>query len=96
MRKDHFYNNLLYVVVGELLNHMVKIMDKFQQIRPEHKKVLNYMKKSIIQCSNYPTGEAKDEWDEIELENWLWDNGIRLPNSEDPNNPYPEEDDIEE
>mgnify|MGYP003117658231 FL=1 len=54
------------------------------------------MKKSIIQCSNYPTGEAKDEWDEIELENWLWDNGIRLPNSEDPNNPYPEEDDIEE
>ena len=48
MRKDHFYNNLLYVVDGELLNHMVKIMDKFQQIRPEHKKVLNYMKKVLF------------------------------------------------
>ena len=30
--------------------------------------------------------------DYIEFENWLWKNGMRLPNDEDPNNPYPNED----
>ena len=96
MRRNHFEDNLLYVVDGELLNHMVRILRKFKEIRPEHKQVLDYMRKSIIQCSNHPTGGATDQWDEIELENWLFGMGIRLPNPEDPNNPYPEEDDIEE
>jgi hypothetical protein len=52
------------------------------------------MIKSIIQCSNYPTGESTFDvdMDEIELENWLWEMGIRLPNPEDPNNQYPKED----
>ena len=35
---------------------------------------------------------TKGELDYIEFENWLWKNGIRLPNEEDPNNPYPKED----
>ena len=52
------------------------------------------MIKSIIQVSNWPTGEAvdDDDIDYIEFENWLWKNGIRLPNDEDPHNPYPNED----
>ena len=52
------------------------------------------MIKSIIQVSNFPTGEAvdDDDTDYIEFENWLWKNGRRLPNDEDPNNPYPNED----
>lgn len=103
-----FDDELLYVVDGELLNHMIKIMKVFKMspeiasILPEYRQVLNYMIKSIIQCSNYPTGESVfnvDEdnpfsrnMDEIELENWLWECGIKLPNPEDPNNQYPEED----
>ena len=61
---------------------------------PQYDKVLNYMIKSIIQCSNYPTGESTFDVDvdEIEFENWLWECGIKLPNPEDPNNQYPEED----
>ena len=55
------------------------------------------MIKSIIQCSNYPTGESTFnvddvDMDEIDFENWLWECGIKLPNPEDPNNQYPEED----
>ena len=50
------------------------------------------MVKSIIQCSNYPTGEVNDKIDDIEFENWLWECGIRLPNPDDPDNQYPEED----
>ena len=50
------------------------------------------MMKSIVQCSNFPTGEVNDEIDEIELENWLWECGIRLPNPDDPDNQYPEGD----
>ena len=45
MRKKPFEDNLLYVVDGELLNHMIRILQKFTDIRPEHKQVLNYMKK---------------------------------------------------
>ena len=58
-----FDDGLLYVVDGELLNHMIKIMKVFKMspeiatILPEYRQVLNYMIKSIIQCSNYPTGE---------------------------------------
>ena len=95
-----FNDELLYVVDGELLNHMIKIMKVFKMspeiasILPEYRQVLNYMIKSIIQCSNYPTGESvfDVDMDEIELENWLWECGIKLPNPEDPNNQYPEED----
>ena len=35
---------------------------------------------------------VEEDLDYIEFENWLWKNGIRLPNPEDPNNPYPKED----
>ena len=95
-----FHDDLLYVVDGELLNHMIKIMKVFKMspeissILPEDRQVLNYMIKSIIQCSNYPTGESTFDVDvdEIEFENWLWECGIKLPNPEDPNNQYPEED----
>ena len=59
-----FHDDLLYVVDGELLNHMIKVMKVFKMspeissILPEYRQVLNYMIKSIIQCSNYPTGES--------------------------------------
>ena len=87
-----FIDDMLYVVDGELLNHMLKVCKAFGKHSPEHQKVLNYMMKSIVQCSNFPTGEVNDEIDEIELENWLWECGIRLPNPDDPDNQYPEED----
>ena len=95
-----FHDELLYVVDGELLNHMIKVMKVFKMspeissILPEYRQVLNYMIKSIIQCSNYPTGESTFDvdMDEIEFENWLWECGIKLPNDEDPNNQWPEED----
>ena len=87
-----FIDDMLYVVDGELLNHMLKVCKAFGKHSPEHQKVLNYMMKSMVQCSNFPTGEVNDEIDEIELENWLWECGIRLPNPDDPDNQYPEED----
>ena len=87
-----FIDDMLYVVDGELLNHMLKVCKAFGKHSPEHQRVLNYMMKSIVQCSNFPTGEVNDEIDEIELENWLWECGIRLPNPDDPDNQYPEED----
>ena len=93
-----FQDHLLYVVDGELLNHMIKLMKAFkmspelEMTLPQYEKVLNYMIKSIIQCSNYPTGEEAGEIDYIEFENWLWECGIKLPNDEDPNNQWPEED----
>tara|TARA_B100001996_G_scaffold202376_1_gene154982 strand:+ start:616 stop:927 length:312 start_codon:yes stop_codon:yes gene_type:complete len=93
-----FQDHLLYVVDGELLNHMIKLMKAFklspelEMTLPQYEKVLNYMIKSIIQCSNYPTGEEAGEIDYIDFENWLWKCGIRLPNDEDPNNQWPEED----
>mgnify|MGYP005991409659 FL=1 len=95
-----FDDELLYVVDGELLNHIIKIMKVFKMspeiasILPEYRQVLSYMIKSITQCSNYPTGESTFDvdMDEIEFENWLWESGIKLPNPEDPNNQYPEED----
>ena len=92
-----FHDHLLYVVDGELLNHMIKIMKAFKsspELPPAYDKVLNYVIKSIIQCSNYPTGESTFDvdMDEIEFENWLWECGIKLPNDEDPNNQWPEED----
>ena len=83
---------------GELLNHMIKVMKVFKMspeissILPEYRQVLNYMIKSIIQCVNYPTGEEVGEIDEIDFENWLWECGIKLPNPDDPDNQYPEED----
>ncbi len=93
-----FQDHLLYVVDGELLNHMIKLMKAFklspelEMTLPQYEKVLNYMIKSIIQCSNYPTGEEAGDIDYIEFENWLWECGIKLPNDEDPNNQWPEED----
>ena len=92
-----FDDELLYVVDGELLNHMVKLLgalDIIDEKDTNKQKVLRYLLKSIIQCSNYPTGEARenDELDYIEFENMLWEMGIRLPNEEDPRNQYPEED----
>ncbi len=93
-----FQDHLLYVVDGELLNHMIKLMKAFklspelEMTLPQYEKVLNYMIKSIIQCSNYPTGEEAGDVDYIEFENWLWECGIKLPNDEDPNNQWPEED----
>ena len=96
--KKPFDDNLLYVVDGELMNHVLKLLRALDIIEKgqrgtHHRGVLRYMIKSIIQVSNHPTGEALEEdLDYIEFENWLWKNGIRLPNPEDPNNPYPKED----
>ena len=90
-----FHDHLLYVVDGELLNHMIRILKAFKsspELPPAYDKVLNYVIKSIIQCVNYPTGEEVGGVDEIEFENWLWECGIKLPNDEDPNNQWPEED----
>ena len=90
-----FHDHLLYVVDGELLNHMIKIMKAFKnspELPSSYNKVLTYVIKSIIQCVNHPTGEEVGEIDEIELENWLWECGIKLPNPDDPDNQYPEED----
>ena len=93
-----FQDNLLYIVDGELLNHMIKMMKAFklspelEMTLPQYEKILNFMIKSIIQCSNYPTGEEVGEVDEIDLENWLWECGIKLPNDQDPDNQWPEED----
>ena len=104
MKSKPFIDEMLYVVDGELLNHMLKICKKFGSVNPEYEKVLNYMIKSIIQCSNYPTGEVTDDvdeidfeaseftsWDEIEFEEFLWRSGIRLPNPNDIDNQYPDE-----
>ena len=44
-----FIDEMLYVVDGELLNHMLKICKKFGSIVPEYEKVMNHMIKSIIQ-----------------------------------------------
>jgi|TARA_R110001592_G_scaffold37644_3_gene125360 hypothetical protein len=89
-----FDDQMLYVVDGELLNHLVKLLSSLELIDEgfNKSKVLNYLVKSIIQCSNYPTGEVKDDVDYIEFENMLYNMGIRLPNDEDPNNQYPEDD----
>ena len=97
MKKDnrkYFEDNLLYVVDGELMNQLVKLLSALELIDAGSNKdlVLKYFIKAIKQVSNHPTGEANDEFDYIEFENWLWENGIRLPNPEDPNNPYPNED----
>ena len=94
MKKKFFEDDLLYVVDGELMNQLIKLLSALDIIDegPEKQKVLGYFIKSLIQVSNHPTGESKDEFDYIEFENWLWNNGIRLPNEEDPNNPYPKED----
>ena len=94
MKKKFFEDDLLYVVDGELMNQLIKLLSALDIIDagPEKQKVLGYFIKAIKQVSNHPTGEAKDEFDYIEFENWLWNNGIRLPNEEDPNNPYPKED----
>ena len=94
MKKKFFEDDLLYVVDGELMNQLIKLLSALDIIDagPEKQKVLGYFIKAIKQVSNHPTGEAKDELDYVEFENWLWKNGIRLPNPEDPNNPYPKED----
>jgi hypothetical protein len=100
-----FIDEMLYVVDGQLLNHILKICKKFGSIVPEYEKVSKYMIKSIIQCSNYPTGEitgtdeidfeasefSEASWDEIAFEEFLWREGIRLPNPNDIDNPYPDE-----
>ncbi len=93
-----FIDEMLYVVDGELLNHIIKMLKAFklspelETTLPQYQKILNFMIKSIIQCSNFPTGEVNQEIDEIELENWLWECGIKLPNPDDPNNQYHEDD----
>ena len=94
MKKKFFEDDLLYVVDGELMNQLIKLLSALDIIDagPEKQKVLGYFIKAIKQVSNHPTGEAKDELDYVEFENWIWKNGIRLPNPEDPNNPYPNED----
>jgi len=88
-----FEDEMLYVVDGELMNHMLKICKKFGRKNPEYEKVLNYMIKSIIQCTNYPTGEVNSngELDDIDFEEMLWHLGIRLPNPNDTDNQYPDE-----
>lgn len=95
---EPFHDDMLYVVDGELLNHMIRVMKAFQKspdLPESYNQLLSYVIKSIIQCSNYPTGEVVDDStniDEIEFEELLWRSGIRLPNSDDSNNQYPDED----
>ena len=92
MKSKPFLDDMLYVVDGELMNHMLKICKAFCQHSRDHQKVLNYMVKSIIQCTNYPTGEViNGELDDIDFEEMLWHLGITLPNPNDPNNQYPDD-----
>jgi hypothetical protein len=93
MESKPFIDEMLYVVDGELLNHMLKICKRFGSMNPEYGKVLNYMIKSIIQCTNFPTGEVNSngELDDIEFEDMLWKLGIKLPNQNDPDNQYPDD-----
>jgi hypothetical protein len=92
MKNKPFIDDMLYVVDGELMNHMLKICKSFGQHSPDHQKVLNYMVKSIIQCTNYPTGEVNNgELDDIDFEEMLWHLGIKLPNPNDPDNQYPDD-----
>ena len=72
MRSKPFIDDMLYVVDGELMNHIVK---------------------SIIQCTNYPTGEVNGQIDDIDFEDMLWKLGIKLPNPNDPDNQYPDDED---
>jgi len=92
MESKPFIDEMLYVVDGELMNHMLKVCKAFGKHSPDHQKVLNYMVKSIIQCTNYPTGEVNDQIDDIDFEDMLWKLGIKLPNEDDPDNQYPGED----
>jgi|TARA_B110000977_G_scaffold55264_1_gene75328 hypothetical protein len=90
-----FHDDMLYVVDGELLNHLIRVLNAFKNspdLPETYNKVLTYILKSVIQCVNYPTGEVVDSEFDIEFEELLWQSGIRLPNPEDPNNQYPEED----
>ena len=91
MKVEPFLNDMLYVVDGELMNHMLKICKRFGSMNPEYEKVLNYMIKSIIQCTNFPTGEVSGELDDIDFEEMLWHLGIKLPNQNDPDNQYPDD-----
>ena len=87
-----FIDEMLYVVDGELLNHMLKICKKLGTMHPKYENVMNHMIKSIIQCSNYSTGEVNNgELDDIDFEEMLWHLGIRLPNPNDPDNQYPDD-----
>ena len=69
MKKKFFEDDLLYVVDGELMNQLIKLLSALDVIDagPEKQKVLGYFIKAIIQVSNHPTGEAKDELDYIEV-----------------------------
>ena len=91
MESKPIINEMLYVVDGELLNHMLKICKRFGSMNPEYEKVLNHMIKSIIQCTNFPTGEVNGELDDIDFEEMLWHLGIKLPNQNDPDNQYPDD-----
>ena len=91
MKAKPFIDDMLYVVDGELMNHMLKVCKRFGKTNPEYQKVLNYMIKSIIQCTNFQTGEVNVEIDDLEFEDMLWKLGIRLPNPNDPNNQYPDD-----
>ena len=93
MKAKPFIDDMLYVVDGELMNHMLKICKRFGTMNPEYDKVLNYMIKSIIQCTNYPTGEVNGQIDDIDFEDMLWKLGIKLPNPNDPDNQYPDDED---
>ena len=104
--RSKILTSLIFGLLGGVLPLFIYI--NFYKLKPEVKKkksalelidagadkqkVLSYFIKSIIQVSNHPTGEVKGELDYIEFENWLWKNGIRLPNEDDPNNQYPNED----
>jgi len=68
MKAKPFMDEMLYVVDGELMNHMLKICKRFGSMNPEYEKVLNYMIKSIIQCTNFPTGEVSGELDDADYE----------------------------
>ena len=87
-----FIDEMLYVVDGELLNHMLKICKELGTMHPKYENVMNHMIKSIIQCSNYSTGEVNNgELDDIDFEEMLWHLGIRLPNPNDTDNQYPDD-----
>ena len=96
MKAKPFLDDMLYVVDGELMNHMLKICKQFGNMNPEFDTVLNYMIKSIIQCTIYPTGEVNGELDDIDFEEMLWHLGITLPNPNDPNKQYPDDEGLNE
>ena len=83
------YGNTWETIANENLLH--KLGDTSSFLKIELERVGKEMG-DVHPVRGYGTHLAFDCSDGYLLQRWLWRNGIRLPNEEDPNNPYPKED----